>query len=238
MIYSLNGTLQELLPNGAVVEVNGVGYGLEIPLSTLCALPSKGSKVHLSVHTHVREDSIRLFGFSSVAEKDVFEILISLNGIGPKVALAILSTLTLRQIHDAVRFEQAQTFEAVPGVGKRLSERLMVELKPKLKRLDLVLSGTPVTAPQLLGNRDASIASDQRDLFLVHLNDVHSALENLGFKEKLVVDTINSIRNERPADEFQELMRIALQKITGASQTPDARRVAGGVATATDTDLF
>ncbi len=241
MIYSLQGVVQALLPNGSIVEVNGVGYGLEMPLSAICNLPACGQQIRVWVHTHVREDSIRLFGFLSQAEKDAFEILISLTGIGPKLGLAILSTLDLTTIEEAVRYERIEVFESVPGVGKRLAEKLLVELKAKLKKLEAVLeparaAGSTSTGSSLVSGARASRHRSVDEQFLLHLHDVHSALENLGFKERSIAETLAALRSEKPGTDFQSLMKIALQRMTGITPVVDAKvgtKVAG-----TETELF
>jgi Holliday junction DNA helicase RuvA len=241
VIYSLHGTVQELLPNGSIIDVNGVGYGLEMPLSAICNLPARGQQVRVWVHTHVREDSIRLFGFLSQAEKDAFEILISLTGIGPKLGLAILSTLNLSTIEDAVRFERIEVFESVPGVGKRLAEKLLVELKAKLKKLEAVLEpgrsvGLSTSTPTLVSGARTSKNRTLDEQFLLHLHDVHSALENLGFKDRSITETLAALRTEKPGTDFQSLMKIALQRITGVTPASDIK--SSSKVTSTETELF
>ena len=132
MIARLVGTLVEVQPDRVLLDVGGVGYDVAIPLGTFTALPSAGHKATLFVHTHVREDAIQLFGFVSKPEKLVFETLLTVSGIGPRVALSILSGLPLPELVRAIVAQNASRLSSIPGVGKRLAERLGVELKEKL----------------------------------------------------------------------------------------------------------
>ena len=127
MIEKLRGQYVASLPKGIVIDVNGVGYGLEVPLSTHSNLPEVGQNVDLWVHTYVREDAIRLYGFQHYVDRVAFEILIGLNGVGPKVALAILSTLTVDQLRKAILLERMDLLQNVPGIDKRLAEKIFVE---------------------------------------------------------------------------------------------------------------
>jgi Holliday junction DNA helicase RuvA len=235
MIQMIEGTVRDFFLGGVVVDVNGVGYGAEVPLSTLCGLPKIGEKVCLWTHTHVREDSLRLFGFLSVRERDVFEVLISLNGIGPKVGMAILSTLSVQGVLDAVSYEQAHIFETTPGVGKRLSERLLVDLKPKLKKIIERFSAhggefaLPHSSSPMHQKRDD-------DGFMDAIDDVKSALENLGFKEAALTKVLAELVKEKPAQDFQGLLKCALKKLT-SSNTPTPV-VKPSAESGVDSDLF
>ena len=132
MIARLSGTILDLKTNAVVLDVHGVGYELAIPLGTFSALPPAGEKAVLHVHMHVREDALQLFGFATPQEKYVFERLISVSGIGPKVALTVLSGLPLPELVAAIASQNARLLSTIPGVGKKLAERLGLELKEKL----------------------------------------------------------------------------------------------------------
>ena len=132
MIARLSGTVLDLRTDRLVLDVSGVGYDLAIPLGTFSALPPAGEKAVLHVHTHVREDALLLFGFATPQEKYVFERLISVSGIGPKVALTVLSGLPLPDLVRAIATQNARVLATIPGVGKKLAERLGLELKEKL----------------------------------------------------------------------------------------------------------
>ena len=212
MIEKLRGQYVASLPKGIVIDVNGVGYGLEVPLSTHSNLPEVGQNVDLWVHTYVREDAIRLYGFQHYVDRVAFEILIGLNGVGPKVALAILSTLTVDQLRKAILLERMDLLQNVPGIGKRLAEKIFVELKPKLKKLSAASVNHDGHA---LGGATAGIIDDRLDLDADDPNwavieDVKSALENFGFKEKAISAVINQLSSDKNTWLFQELMKEAL----------------------------
>jgi len=135
MIERLSGTVAARSPTGVVVDVNGVGYGVETPLSDLCDIPREGCPVVLWIDTYVREDVIRLFGFRTLERKQMFVVLRSVSGVGPKTALSILSTMSPRHLRAAVLQARPEVLETVPGIGKRLAEKLIVELKPKIEKL-------------------------------------------------------------------------------------------------------
>src|SRR5215475_1757697 len=132
MIALLRGVLLEKHPNQAVVDVGGVGYDVTIPVSTFSHLPEAGAEVRLRVHTHVREDAIALYGFLTVDEKALFERLISVSGIGPKLAVTILSGLAAADLIQAIRRGEVDRLVRIPGIGKKTAERLVLELRDKL----------------------------------------------------------------------------------------------------------
>ena len=220
-IEKLTGRLALRTPTGVVIEAGGVGYGVEMPLSDLCHIPAVGEEVALWIHTLVREDALRLFGFLAYGDKTTFGILLALNGVGPRVALAMLSTLNTRQICAAVNRGEAALFEKVPGIGARKAEKLLVELKPKTARL-LAASGDGPRAElarELEGARAAPRAYEEGAPAENILDDLRSALDNLGFKEKAVRPALDRIRQTAGAGQgFQELLRLALAELTGGSQ--------------------
>lgn len=226
MIARLKGQKAAVLPTGIILDVNGVGYFLEMPLSTLCQLPEAGATLELYTHTYVRQDMIKLFGFSSLAEKNAFEILISLSGIGPKVALAILSTLSLQALKQAARRQNQQAFEAVPGIGKRLAEKILVELKPKLAKLeDSQLNGASSTAPLADGSTAEPLLDDSEvmDYKEQLLDDALSALLNLGFKEKVVTPVVTKLLDNNPNFKFEQLVRQSLIALATPTTTKPER---------------
>src|SRR5690242_2175631 len=133
MIASLRGTLIEKHPNQAVVDVAGVGYDVTIPISTFSALPGAGTEVRLRVHTHVREDALALYGFLTHDEKALFEKLISVSGIGPKLGITVLSGLPAADLITAIRAGNVDRLVRIPGVGKKTAERMVLELRDKLQ---------------------------------------------------------------------------------------------------------
>ena len=192
MIAHLRGTLIHKQPGQAIVEAAGVGYDVTISVPTFSALPSLGEPVALHVHTQVREDTLALFGFSERQEKSLFERLITVTGVGPKLAVTILSGLNAEQTIASIRGQDHASLIRIPGVGKRLAERLVVELKDKLDDM-----ATPVTAVPSAGP-----AAD----------DVLSALANLGYQRAAALKAIDSAlaRDPNAGMEFDTLFRAAL----------------------------
>ena len=141
MIARLRGTLLEKHPNRIVVDVAGVGYDVQVPLSTFYGIGEAGSGVTLRVHTHVREDLIALYGFGTALEQDLFERLIAISGIGPKLALAVLSGIEPAELVRAVRSHDVARLTRIPGVGKKTAERIGLELKDKLPAATVPAAG-------------------------------------------------------------------------------------------------
>ena len=188
MIGLLEGSLRELHPGVALVDVGGVGYEVHIPLSAHRLLADK-ERVSLHVHTHVREDQLALYGFTTRRERDLFRALIAVSGIGPRIALALLSGLTPDELASAVEGEQWRRLAAVPGIGRRTAERLVVELKGKLASL-VVPTGASL--------RDDAI----------------SALVNLGYPVRAAEDVVTEQLRSAPEIELGELLRLALRALT------------------------
>ena len=186
MIAYLEGKLIEKNPTHVILEVNGVGYSVNIPVSTFSNLGETGQVVKVLTYQHVREDELKLFGFSTKPEKELFELLISVNGVGPKVALGILSFLSVEEFQRAVLKEDLDVLTSIAGIGKKTAQRLIVELKEKLSKVDLgaerVVEGAKV----------ASIpAFDEAVLALVSLGytkyDAKKALERVAQEVKEVL---------------------------------------------------
>ena len=163
MIASLNGTVLTKRPEGVIVDVNGIGYRLSIPLCSLSEIPEPGEKVFMHTYTHVREDALQLFGFLNEQDREVFTTLISISGVGPKLGLAILSGMPSERFVEAVQNEDVTMLTTIPGLGKKTASRLVLELKGKLP--SLAPEGTP------------SMASQEE-------SDAISALVNLGYKKQ------------------------------------------------------
>jgi Holliday junction DNA helicase RuvA len=195
MIAHLRGRLFSKQPGQAIVEAAGVGYDVTISIPTFTALPAEGTEVSLYIHTQVREDLLALFGFLDLREKRLFERLITVSGVGPKLAVTILSGLNPERTVAAIRAQDHATLTRIPGVGKKLAERLVVELKEKLEDL--------ATAPAAL--LSAGPAAD----------DVLSALVNLGYQRPAAQKAIEGAveKNKAAGENFDELFRAALQLI-------------------------
>ena len=195
MIARLHGALLEKTPNRIVVDVSGVGYEVLVPLSTFYGLGDAGSPVTLRVHTHVREDLIALYGFSSALELDLFERLIGINGIGPKLALAVLSGIDPGELVRAIRAQDVARLTRIPGVGKKTAERIGLELKDRLPHA--VAAAEPATAA----------GDDPRE-------DLLSALTNLGYNRAVAEKTIEAALKKAPAAPFEQLLRDILRGMT------------------------
>src|SRR5579862_1472306 len=166
MIAHLRGTLLQKHPNQVIVDVQGVGYDVAIPVSAYSSLPDPGAEVRLHIHMHVREDALLLFGFITPADKMLFEKLISVSGIGPKLAITALGGLTAPELASAIRSGSLEQLVRLPGVGKKTAERMVVELRDKLEMI-----GLPAQAAATAG------AASQ---FNPVEEDVISALANFG----------------------------------------------------------
>lgn len=195
MIAHLRGILLEKHPHQAVVEAQGVGYDVSIPISTFTALPEPGAEVRLKIHTVVREDAIQLFGFLTAEEKALFEKLITVSGVGPKLALAVLSGIAAPQLAEAIRSADLQKLTRVPGIGKKTAERIVLELRDKLD--DSPRRGGPAGAPAVL------LSPVQAD--------VVSALVNLGAQPTAAEAAARRAAQEQPEAGFEALFRRALE---------------------------
>ena len=170
MIAHLSGLLFSKQPNSVIVDINGVGYEVTIPLSTFYDLSEEGSAVALRIHMHVREDALQLFGFRTEREKKLFLLLTSVSGIGPKLAITILSGMSADELIPAIRNNELARLVNIPGVGKKTAERLVLELKDKLSAL---------SSPELEEQyRLAGGATSKNSI----TDDIVSALVNLGFQ--------------------------------------------------------
>lgn len=198
MISHLRGALLEKNPNMVVVDVHGVGYEVTIPVSVYSSLPAIGAEVALYIHTHVREDALSLFGFVSAAEKALFEKLISVSGIGPKLAVTALSGLAAPDLIAAIRNGALEQLVKIPGVGKKTAERMVLELRDKL---DLI--GVPARAA------GASPAQS----FNATEEDTISALMNFGSTRASAEAAVTKARSAEGANDFDALFRRALKLV-------------------------
>jgi Holliday junction DNA helicase RuvA len=193
MFAHLRGTLLEKHPNQAVIEAGGVGYDVTIAVPAFSKLPQPGNEVRLFIHTHVREDAIALFGFMSREEKALFEKLISVSGIGPKLAITVLSGLPVVDLADAIRRGAVERLVRVPGIGKKTAERLVLELRDKLPAVE----GEPAPA----GTGGLSAVEQ----------DVLSALVNLGCARPAAEAAVKKAKSTEGDSDFDRLFRKALE---------------------------
>ena len=193
MIARITGNLISKEPASVVIDVHGVGYRAFIPLSSFYGLPDTGNQISLHIHTHVREDAILLYGFLTQREKELFLALIAVSGIGPKVALAIISGLPAEELADAIARGDQKKISTIPGVGPKTAARVVLELKDKVAALGSVDNG-----PSLAPGR-------QRD-------EAVSALVNLGYKKNMAEDAIKKICAARGDDlAIEALIKEALK---------------------------
>ena len=191
MIAHLRGTLLAKHPNQAVVETGGVGYDVTISIPTFSDLPSPGSEVALHIHTHVREDQIALYGFLKPAEKQLFEKLITVSGIGPKLAITILSGMPADEMVGAIRGNDIARLTRIPGIGKKTAERMVLELRDKLPPAQIgEAPPTPVMTPIE--------------------EDVLSALVNLGYQRPAAERALASAAKNGREESFEEMFRNTL----------------------------
>ena len=196
MIALLRGVLHEKHPNQAVVLCGGVGYDVAISVTTFTALPSPGEEVTLRIHTHVREDALLLYGFATPEEKALFERLITVSGVGPKLAITILSGLPATDLAGILRAGDAARLTRIPGIGKKTAERLILELRDKL---------TFGAAPSAGGSEPASRALSALE------QDCVSALVNLGGRPDAAETAVRQAAAEAGHADFETLFRRALQ---------------------------
>lgn len=200
MIAQLRGTLGDKRPNQVLVDVGGVGYLVHIPLSTFYALGDLHSTVTLLIYTHVREDAISLYGFLSSREKHLFELLISASGVGPVLALKILSGMSVDDLVPAVRAGDLARLTRIPGVGRKTAERMVVELRDKLAAIEAPEGARQPVAP-------TGVAGD-----------VVSALLNLGYEQRAAEQAVERAGKNGAGNSFESLLRAALQQLTAPAQ--------------------
>lgn len=193
MIGHLNGKIISIKPTQILLDVNGVGYRVNISINTFEKI-SDQEKVSLYIFTSVKEDSISLFGFFTESEKEMFELLISISGIGPKLALSILSGITIENLKDAIQSANVGRITSIPGVGKKTAERLILELKSKTD--SITVEAGSVTA--------SSITSE-----------AIAALLTLGYNVKTAEKVVRDVLDEKPDSSIEELIKNALAKLNG-----------------------
>ncbi len=199
MIALLSGTLAFKAPTHLTLDVQGVGYEVFIPLSTYYALPNLYEPTSLSIHTHVREDAIQLFGFMSPSEKEAFVLLTGVSGIGPKLALSVLSTLSVPDLASAIQSGDVEKLATVPGIGKKSAGRLALELRDRVARLH--------PASGQAASRPAETSDPVYD-------DAFSALINLGYRGTDVKDALKRVKQTRgDTIVLKELIRDALKEL-------------------------
>jgi len=195
MIAQLRGVLLEKHPNQAIVETGGVGYDVTIPVSTYTRLPDAGAEVRLRIHTHVREDALALYGFLTQDEKGLFEKLIGVSGIGPKLAVTILSGLAAPDLIQAISRGEVERLVRIPGIGKKTAERMVLELRDKL----------PATSGEAPAPAAATLSAVEQDVL--------SALLNLGCARPQAETAVRKAKSAGAPTDFEPLFRRALELV-------------------------
>src|SRR6202158_220138 len=196
MIGQLRGRLAEKRPNQVLVDVGGVGYVVQVPLSTFAALGELHTEVTLLIHTHVREDALALYGLVSAREKHFFEMLLSASGVGPSLALKILSGMSVEELVPAIRGSDRWRLTQIPGVGRKTAERMVVELKDKLDAVTVEAERPAASSP-------AGIEAD-----------VVSALVNLGYEARAAEGAVAEAKRQAGTSNFEKLLRAGLQTLS------------------------
>jgi Holliday junction DNA helicase RuvA len=196
MIGLLRGRLLEKRPNQVILDVGGVGYLVAVPLSTFAALGELHAEVTLLIHTHVREDALSLYGFLSAREKHLFELLLGASGVGPTLALKILSGMNVEELVPAIRGGDLARLTKIPGVGRKTAERMVVELKDKLAAVAIEAEKPAAASP-------AGVEAD-----------VKSALVNLGYDERTAEAAVAEARRRAGPSGFEQLLRVTLSALS------------------------
>ena len=196
MIAYLRGRVVDKQPNRVIVDVQGVGYDVHVPLSTFYQVGDEGADVALRVHTHVREDALQLYGFTTELERQLFERLIAISGIGPKVAIAVLSGMDSRELLTAVQRGDIARLTGIPGIGKKTAERIVLELKDRLSQ---------IAVPPA----DAAVESGADRL----RQDLLSALQNLGYHRPQAEKAIDKTLNATSDATLENALRAVLREL-------------------------
>jgi holliday junction DNA helicase RuvA len=196
MIGQLRGSLTDKRPNQVLIDVAGVGYIVQVPLSTYAALGDLHAEVTLLIHTHVREDQLALYGFLSSREKHFFEMLLTASGVGPSLALKILSGMSVEELVPAIRNSDLARLTKIPGVGRKTAERMVVELRDKLDAVTVETERPAASSP-------AGVEAD-----------VVSALTNLGYDARTAETAVSEAKAEAGAANFEKLLRASLQVLS------------------------
>ncbi len=196
MIASIKGRISQKSASELIVDVNGIGYRVAVPLSTFYVLPDPGEPVFLNVYTHVREDTFQLFGFYTVEEKNLFQLMISVTGIGPRLAVNILSGIAAADLLEAIAAGNLSKLMGIPGIGRKMAERLVFELKAKAADL--------LQSPE--SGQDTAVSSSAM------ADDALSALVNLGYKNNVARQALEKIVKEHPEGmTLEELLKLSLK---------------------------
>jgi holliday junction DNA helicase RuvA len=197
MIAFLRGRVLDKRPNRIVIDVNGIGYELYVPLSTYYDVGEPGTEIALRVHTHVREDALQLYGFLTTLEQQLFERLIAISGIGPKLAVAVLSGIDSGELVSSIQRADVARLTRIPGIGKKTAERIVLELKDRLAAVAQPAGADGAERAQIDHGRD----------------DLVSALENLGYHRPLAEKAVDAVRARDGGASFGDALKGALREL-------------------------
>lgn len=215
MIERLVGKVVAVHPTGIVLDVNGVGYGVEMTDGALQDMAHESGIVTVWVHTLVREDEIVLFGFLTLAERRLFSIVVNVSGVGPRKALGVLARFDARSLQVAIEREDVAALSTVPGIGKTLAEKMLLELKSKKHAKQLELIGLAVKPPELALQRESARSGRlPRDV----VDDLRSALENFGYKDKEYGRVVARFEQNPPSPDVAVLVKLALAELSSATK--------------------
>ena len=203
MIAQLTGKLTQKLPNIIIIDVGGVGYEVTIPVTTFYELGDPGSDVSLKIHTNVREDSIQLYGFWTIREKELFLRLTSVSGIGPKLAITMLSGMPAAELIAAIRSNDLVRLTAIPGVGKKTAERVVVELRDKLATIPIDEAGAGISVSQGVGFGEEAIRSDTVE-----------ALMALGYPKPIAEKAVTTAMREDGDRSIEAVLKRSLKRLS------------------------
>jgi Holliday junction DNA helicase RuvA len=204
MIAHLSGTLLTKAPNAVIVDVAGVGYEVNIPLSTFYELASEGSNVELRIYTHVKEDALQLYGFTTARERELFINFISVSGIGPKIGIALLSGMSADELVASIKSNNLARLTLIPGVGRKTAERLIVDLREKMTAL------AAARIEEDRGERPETTSASPEDSVR---SDALSALLNLGYQRSAAERAIDSALSEDGEITVESVLRRGLRKL-------------------------
>jgi Holliday junction DNA helicase RuvA len=204
MIAHLSGTLLTKEPNSVIVDVSGVGYEVNIPLSTFYELENEGSNVQLRIYTHVKEDALQLYGFKTTRERELFVNFISVSGIGPKLGIALLSGMSADELVASIKNNNLARLTLIPGVGRKTAERLIVDLREKMTAMAASqVAEEPGATPEVLGGSPEDSVRE----------DALSALFNLGYQRSAAEKAIDAVLNDGGEMTVESVLRRGLRKL-------------------------
>mgnify|MGYP006162094569 CR=1 FL=1 len=199
MIGRIQGTLISITAPKLLIDCNGVGYEVDVPMSTLYQLPLVGQQLTLLTHFHVREDQQQLFGFATNAERDAFRSLIKISGVGARTALAVLSGMSVNELVQAITIQEPGTLTRVPGIGKKTAERLMIELRDRFKAMSSGTAPSNSTVEQIQFTGNSAVA------------EAEAALQSLGYKPLEAQKLVNAAKGD--FTEASDIIRAALKSM-------------------------